>query len=83
MFYNFIMPIFIILVMRIWPQACLEAENKGRRLPFTGEDMDQELAIEVIIMMRRMRMIMMIMGMVIMVMMLVVRMIIMTSIARG
>jgi len=27
-------------------QACLEAENKGRRLPFTGEDMDQELAIE-------------------------------------
>ena len=40
--------------------------------------MDQELAIEVIIMMRRMRMIMM--GMVIMVM---VRMIIMTSIARG
>ena len=47
MFCNFIMPIFIILVMRIWPQACLEAENKGRRLPFTGEDMDQELAIEV------------------------------------
>ena len=43
--------------------------------------MDQELAIEVIIMMRRMRMIMI--GMVIMAMMLVVRMIIMTSIARG
>ena len=48
----------IIIILR---QACLEAENKGRRLPFTGEDMDQELAIEV--RMKKMRMMRMLMRM--------------------
>ena len=65
-------------IMIILRQACLEAENKGRRLPFTGEDMDQELAIEV--RMKKMRMMRMLMRMIMrmMRMIMMIRMTIMT-----
>ena len=33
-------------VSRHLPQACLLAEAKGKKLPFSGEEMDQRLALE-------------------------------------